>query len=52
MKISEFIEEFEREFFARLNQKTGWGKEEVKREFKEVKGVIALRSIEKLLERR
>jgi len=52
MKISEFMEEFEREFFARLNQKTGWGKEEVKKEFRETKAAIALKSIEKLLERR
>jgi len=32
---SDFVYRFRVEFWARLERKTGWGKEEIKREFNE-----------------
>jgi len=35
MDLQLFLSRIEADFFARLDKKTGWGKEEVKREFNE-----------------
>ncbi|MCD6262323.1 MAG: hypothetical protein J7J52_04805 [Deltaproteobacteria bacterium] len=46
MRISEFIARLERDFFARLDKKTGWGKDQVKEEFRKAKAAVALKMLE------
>ncbi len=43
MDLQAILLHIEEDFFSRLNKKTGWGKEEVKREFNEaIKNVLIL----------
>lgn len=43
MDLQMILSQIEANFFFRLNKKTGWGKEEVKREFNEtIKEVLIL----------
>lgn len=46
MKISEYRQNLRDEFFKRLERKTGWGKEEVKKEFDQAGEVIILEMLE------
>ena len=45
---SEFLKRFRVEFWARLDRKTGWGKEEIKREFNEALVHVSLEMMAKL----
>ena len=43
MDVMTLLNQIEADFFYRINQKTGWGKEEVKKQFNEaVKNVLLL----------
>lgn len=43
MDLMTLLQRVEADFFGRLNKKTGWGKEEVKKEFNEaIKNVLIL----------
>jgi len=43
MDVMTLLSQIEADFFYRINQKTGWGKEEVKKQFNEaVKNVLLL----------
>jgi len=46
MKISIYIQKFRDAFFERLERKTGWGKEEVKKEFNEASEQLILEMLE------
>lgn len=47
MTLKEFFSRLEEQFFARLERKTGWGKEEVKREFKDAGMALLLEELER-----
>lgn len=43
MDLQQILERIEANFFARINKKTGWGKEEIKKQFNEaIKDVLVL----------
>jgi len=42
MKLSEYRRKLRDEFFRRLDRKTGWGKEQIKEEFREASEAILL----------
>jgi hypothetical protein len=47
MKLSVYRQSLRDEFYKRLERKTGWGKEEVKREFEEAGEVVILEMLER-----
>lgn len=46
MKIAEYRQRLRDMFYQRLERKTGWGKEEVKREFEEAGEQVVLEMLE------
>lgn len=46
MKISDYRQRLRDEFFKRLERKTGWGKEEVKKEFEQAGEAVILEMLE------
>ena len=46
MKISKYRQHLRDAFFERLERKTGWGKEEVKKEFNEASEQVILEMLE------
>lgn len=46
MKISEYRQRLRDTFFQRIERKTGWGKEEVKKEFNEASEQVTLEMLE------
>ena len=52
MKISIYRQRLRDEFYARLQRKTGWGREEVKKEFEEAGETVVLEMLEEKEEQR
>ena len=46
MKISDYRQHLRDEFYKRLERKTGWGKEEVKKEFEQAGEAVILKLLE------
>ena len=46
MKISAYRQQLRDAFFERLDRKTGWGKEEVKKEFEQAGEEVILKMLE------
>jgi len=44
-EIAKLLKEIEEEFFSSLDQKTGWGKEEVKRAYKDAVLEVLMRKV-------
>jgi len=50
MEIDDVIRRIEKEFFERLDEKTGWGKEEIKKMYVQVERDVLIDVIKELLE--
>lgn len=46
MKVSTYRQRLRDEFFLRLERKTGWGKEEIKKEFDQAGEAVLLKMLE------
>lgn len=46
MRISDYRQKLRDEFYKRLERKTGWGKEEIKKEFEQAGETVILEMLE------